>query len=210
MSEDLVEDAFDSGENRLTLVLTHLFRGVVHREGAPQVWQALLEHQSRVRDYVGMLDLQLRLDEGEGYAYLAQRPREEDDDGQIPRLVNRRPLSFPVSLLLALLRKKLAEHDASGGDARLVLTHEQIVDSIRVFLPESANEAKHLDRIDAHINKAVELGFLRRLRGQQDRFEVQRILKAFVDAQWLNGLEEQLRVYRAHLEGTDPNQAQGA
>jgi len=34
----------------------------------------------------------------------------------LPRLVQRRALSFPVSLLLALLRKKLAEFDAGGGE----------------------------------------------------------------------------------------------
>ena len=56
------------------------------------------------------------LDEAEGYAFLRARPHEEDDNAEkLPRLVARRPLSFPVSLLLALLRKKLAEFDAGGG-----------------------------------------------------------------------------------------------
>ena len=47
-----------------------------------------------------------------------------------------------------------------------------------------------MDRIDAHINKLVELGFLRRLKssGQVKSFELRRILKTFVDAQWANGL----------------------
>ena len=91
-----------------------------------------------------------------------------------------------MSLLLALLRKKLAEFDASGGDTRLVLTRDEIVDLVRVFLPDGTNEARLIDQVDAHINKVVELGFLRRLRGQRRaRIEVRRILKAFVDAQWL-------------------------
>ncbi len=53
----------------------------------------------------------------------------------LPRLIPRRALSFHVSLLLALLRKKLAEFDAQGGDTRLMLTREQIVEMVRVFLP---------------------------------------------------------------------------
>ena len=112
--------------------------------------------------------------------------------------MQRRQLSYPVSLLLALLRKKLAEHDVTGGDSRLVLSRERIVDLIRLFMPDSSNEAKLVDRIDADINRIVDLGFLRRLRDQDDQYEVRRILKAFVDAQWLSELEERLAAYRAH------------
>jgi hypothetical protein len=67
---------------------------------------------------------------------------------------------------------------------------------VQVFLPDSANEARFMDRMDAHINKVVELGFLRRLRGREDQYEVRRILKAFVDAQWLSDFDRRLEGYR--------------
>ncbi len=183
-------------------VLITLFKGVVYQDANPALWQALLALQVRVRDYVTLLGLELILDEAEGYAYLRQKPRAEDEEG-LPRLVQRRPLSYPVSLLLALLRKKLAEFDASGGDTRLILTREQLLELVRVFLPETANEAKLLDRLDTHINRLVDLGFLRRLRGQENQFEVMRILKTFVDAQWLSELDERLTGYRRHATGAD-------
>lgn len=204
-----------SGADRLSWVLVTLFRGVLYRDAQPQHWQNLLDLQARVRDYVAVVGLELILDEAEGYAYLRQRPREEDGT-DLPRLVARRPLSYPVSLLVALLRKKLAEHDASGGDTRLILTREQIVETLRVFLGETANEARLMDRVDQHINRVVELGFLRRLRSgePEPRYEVQRILKAFVDAQWLAELDERLRSYRAYLDGgtgsDDPSDHPGA
>ena len=113
--------------------------------------------------------------------------------------MTRRQLSYPVSLLLVLLRKKLAEHDASGAEPRLILHREQLLDMMRVFLPDTANEARLMDRIDAHINKVVELGFLRRLRGQDAQFEIRRILKAFVDGQWLAGFEAKLKEYGEHI-----------
>src|SRR5690606_5816857 len=100
-----------------------------------------------------------------------------------------------------LLRKKLAEHDAAGGDPRLILSRTQIVDLVQLFLPSGTDEAKLVDRIDGDINRVVELGFLRRLRGQEDQFEVRRILKAFVDAQGLGEVEQRVAEYRAHLEG---------
>ena len=126
---------------------------------------------------------------------------DDDPAARLPRLVARRPLSFPVSLLLALLRKKLAEFDAGGGDTRLILSREQVAELLRVFLPEGSNEARLIDQVDTQLNKVVELGFVRRLRGQDGVFEVQRILKAFVDAQWLAEFEVRLAAYRAQLQG---------
>jgi hypothetical protein len=179
-------------------VLVTLFKGVLYHDQSPELWQALLQLHARVRDHVTVFGLELVLDEAEGYAYLRQRPA-ADGEAELPRLVQRRHLGYSVSLLLALLRKKLAEHDAAGGDPRLILSREQIVDLVQLFLPSGTNEAKLVDRIDADINKVVELGFLRRLRGQENQFEARRILKAFVDAQWLSDLERKLMEYRTHL-----------
>jgi len=185
----------------LSPVLIALFKGVLYRDQQEKLWQDLLRLQGRVIDYVGVLGLELHLDEAEGYAYLGQRPAAAGEE-ELPRLVPRRQLSFPVSLLLALLRKKLAEHDASGGDPRLIISLEQIVEMLRLFLPDTANEARLTDRIQGDINKVVQLGFLRRLRGQPDRFEVRRILQSFVDAQWLGEFEQRLAAYRADAAGT--------
>lgn len=188
----------DAPDSALSLPLIALFKGVLYQEDDPALWQSLLDLQSRVRDYLGVLGLQLILDEAEGYAYLRQRQEEDQTaPGQValPRLIARRQLSYPVSLLLALLRKRLAEFDASSGEARLILSREQIADLLRLFLAEGSNEAKLADRIDAHIAKVVELGFLRRLRGKDEQFEVRRILKAYVDAQWLNEFDQRLRDY---------------
>jgi hypothetical protein len=191
----------------LSSLVIPLLKGVLYRDDDASLWSALLDLQARVRDYVAVLNLELVLDEAEGYAFLRSRPTGEDNTASaLPRLVPRRPLSFPVSLLLALLRKKLAESDAGGGDTRLILSREQIVELIRVFVPAGSNETKLIDQIETHVNKIVELGFLRRLKpaagkreGQAAAFEVQRILKAFVDAQWLADFDAQLAAYQAQL-----------
>lgn len=184
-------------ENALGQLLVGLFQGVLYRDQDAPLWQALLDVQPRVRDYCSTIGLELILDEAEGYAYLRQRVVAEGEPA-LPRLIQRRQLSYPVSLILVLLRKKLAEFDATGGDTRLVIGREQIADQVRLFLPDTANEARLLDRMDTHINKVVELGFLYRLRGQEHQFEVRRILKAFVDAQWLSDFEQRLSDYGKH------------
>jgi hypothetical protein len=191
----------------LSSVVVPLLKGVIYRDEDAPRWSALLALQTRVRDYLTVLGLELVLDEAEGYAFLRSRPESEDDETstRLPRLIARRSLSFPVSLLLALLRKKLAEFDAGGGDTRLVLSREQLVDMVRVFVPESSNETRVIDQIDAHLNKIVELGFLKRLKpavavaGSAAEYEVRRILKAFVDAQWLADFEARMAAYQAQL-----------
>ena len=186
----------------LSAVLIPLLKGVTYRDDDAAHWSALLQLQARVRDHVGVLGLELMLDEAEGCAFLRSRTVPDDDPAaKLPRLVVRRPLSFAVSLLLALLRKKLAEFDAGGGDTRLILSREQVAELLRVFMPEGSNEARLIDQVDTQLNKVVELGFARKLRGQDGMFEVQRILKAFVDAQWLAEFDARLAAYRAQLEG---------
>lgn len=200
----MAEQEFENAAaNDLSALVILLLKGVIYQEADAGLWNALLKLQSRVRDYVAVLGLELVLDESEGYSFLRSRQENDDDSApKLPRLVARRPLSFPVSLLLALLRKKLAEFDAGGGDTRLVLSRDEIVELIRVFLAESSNEARLIDQIETHLNKIVELGFLRKLKattGQAPMFEVRRILKAFVDAQWLADFDARLAAYQAQL-----------
>lgn len=191
----------------LSLAVIPLMKGVVYRDTHERAWQQLTQLQPQVRDYVDVLGLQVVIDEAEGYAYLRQRPADEDDAEQLPRLIPRRSLSFHVSLLLALLRKKLAEFDAQGGGTRLVLTRAQIAEMIRVFMPATSNEARLIDKIDEHINKVADLGFLRQVKGTaqggEQALEVRRILKAFVDGQWLADLNAKLSDYVGLLAGEE-------
>ncbi len=189
----------------LSRVLIALLKGILSRETDEVRWQALLNLQAAVRDQAALLGLELRMDEAEGYAWLATRATPEGET-ELPRLVARRPLSFPVSLILALLRKKLAEADA-GGEARVILSREEVVELIRLFLPETGNEARFADQVDTHLNKIVDLGFARRLRGQEQKIEVRRILKSFVDAQWLAEFDQRLGNYRDELPGSADSKA---
>ena len=181
----------------LSLVLIQLMKGPLYRDTHEKLWGLLLGVRHEVSDYVTVLGLNAVIDEAEGYAYLRSRPI--DDGAEFPRLVARRTLSFHVSVLLALLRKRLAEFDASSADIRLILSRDQMVEMLRLFMPDSTNDARLVDTIDAHINKVTELGFLRRLRDEQDLFEVRRILKAYVDGQWLSQFDAQLDEYLTEL-----------
>ncbi|MFB9067373.1 DUF4194 domain-containing protein [Pseudofulvimonas gallinarii] len=201
----------------LSQLMVHLLKGVLYRQDDERLWASLLNLQARVREQAAVLLLDLVLDEAEGYAFLKSQPEPEHADAtpRLPRLIARRPLSYPVSLMLALLRKRLAESDAGDGDTRLVLSREEIAELMRVFLPDGTNEARLIDQVDSTITKVVELGYLRKLKPaagaaqQAPRYEVRRILKAFVDAQWLADFDARLEGYRTALSGADRDKEAG-
>jgi Domain of unknown function (DUF4194) len=186
-------------EPELSSAVIPLMKGAVYRDTHDRAWKQLLQLQPQVRDYVAVLGLQVVIDEAEGYAFLRQRPVDPDDTDPPPRLIPRHALSFHVSLLLALLRKKLAEFDAQGGDTRLILTRDQITEMIRVFLPATSNDARLMDKLDEYIAKVAGLGFLRPVKNAEGSYEVRRILKAFIDGQWLADLDTRLAEYAGSL-----------
>ena len=193
----------------LSHALIALLKGVLDRAANEALWQTVMEQQAQVRDYVALLGLELVLDDAEGCAYLRQRSVEEGQ-APLPRLVPRRPLSYPVSLMLALLRKRLVELDVKTGETRLIVSRDDLAEMMRLFLPASGNEARFMDRMDAHVNKIIDLGFLRKLSGQDGQYEVLRILKAYVDAQWLADFDERLKAYHGHAtvlanDGSEPS-----
>lgn len=188
-----------TARNDLSDALVALLKGVVYSDNTPELWRHLLNLQSGARDHLRLLGLDLIIDEAEGYAYLRQSEGSDDETSDSPRrLIPRRPLSYPVSLLLVLLRKRLAQHDAHGGQTKLVLTREQLIEMLRVFLAAGPNEAKLEDQIDRHIDRVTELGFLRPIKEENaSLLEVRRILRAFVNADWLADLES---TYRDHAQ----------
>ena len=197
-----------SPAQELSSLVIPLLKGVIYQEESPALWGSLLNLMAAVRDYVAVLGLELILDESEGYAFLRSRSEgETEGTNSTPRLMARRQLSYPVSLLLALLRKKLAEFDAGAGDTRLILSRDEVVELIRIFLPPASNEVKLIDQVDATLNKIADLGFIRRLRGERQMIEVRRIIKAFIDAQWLSDFDKRLDEYLQRpvklMEGDD-------
>lgn len=197
----------------LSRVLIALLKGVLIREGTPLLWQSLLKLSSRVRDYVAVLGLDLLIDETEGFAYLKQKEPVlgVSTESALPALIPKRQLGYQTSLLLVLIRSKLAQFDAESGDSRLILSADEIVDQMRVFLPETKNDVRLKERIMVHVNRIVEMGFLRKLKGaskEAERYEVNRILKAFVDAQWLDDFDRRLSEY-ASLSGSSGDTENG-
>ncbi len=190
--------------DRLPVILITLLKGVVYREDSSKKWQDLLDYQGPARDYLSVIGLELFLFEDEGFAFLRNKEKNMDDT-DIPRLIVRRQLSYTVSLLLAQLRRKLAEHDASSGEERLIIDKQEIIDLMGTFLVSGSNEVQFIRKIDGAVQKILELGFIRILGEKKEKIEIKRIIKAFVDAQWLQEFDTRIREY--HEYSNSPRRA---
>ena len=182
---------------QLGSVVIPLLRGVLYADQQPATWQGLLQLLSQVRDYLAVLGLTLHLDEAEGFAFLRQVPAAEDDPHPLPRLLARRPLSYPQSLLCLALRRRLLEHDLGDASPRLVVERESLVRELKTFLPAELNDARLDDQLARAFSKLAEYGFVREL--DAGRFEVRRVLKALIDADWLERFDSLIVGYAEKL-----------
>lgn len=194
-------------QDELPPVLIALLKGVLYRDSDLRLWDALLRMRSDCMDYMAKLALVLHVDEIEGHAYLRNREALPGEVENPPRLLPRRPLGYNDSLLLALLRKKLAEFDKSATESRLILRMDEMYELLALFLPAASDETKLRARVDKSIDHLADMGFLRKLQtnGEHGTYEVLRVIKAFVDAEWLVGFEAGLAMYRTHESEKNPS-----
>ncbi len=90
-----------------------------------------------------------------------KRTRPAAPGGAPPALLPGQPAAGPAAQEAGRVR---CRRRPGGGGTRLVLSRDEMVELVRVFLPDASNEARLMDQVDSHINKVVELGFLRRMK----------------------------------------------
>jgi hypothetical protein len=84
--------------------------------------------------------------------------------------------------------------DMQSDESRAIVSKEEIVESFELFMNESFNEVKQVKEIESVIKKVVDLGFLKQLRGSEN-YEIKRVIKSFVDAQWMGEFDKRLEEY---------------
>jgi hypothetical protein len=97
-----------------------------------------------------------------------------------------------------LLREQLLQFDEKLHDeSRLILRKEEIMQLAAPFFPETNDQIKGDKRIEAALIKAEDFGLLRKLSGTGDdeRYEVRRIVKARFPVETLKELRKQLEFH---------------
>jgi len=210
------EEPFDLHSSQLQLeksaVQVRLLKGPIYRARHKQLWFCLERDQFQIREYFQEIGLSLHLDDVEGYAFLKQIDFEQEDNNQsveeqdstkqeqeniqIPRLISRRSLSFGHTLILVLLRKRLAEHDSEDSSPRLMVSRSEIHQWLHPFFAAVSNELKQSRDFDSLIKKMIEMGILSNIVNTKDEFEVQRIINSMLNADQIVSLLDKLKEYK--------------
>lgn len=172
-------------------VIIKLFKGVIYSNDSH--WNQLQTYLTPIQEYFDKIGLEVRNFETDGFAYLTQPEADPEDESEpLPRFTKRHSLSFPLTMLCVLLREELRQFDASDATGKLVIDIEKIRDLLQPYLPESNNEDKFRRRVNSLVSKAEDLEFLRKLSGQENKYEIKPIIKAKIDAETLSNLKQKL------------------
>ena len=135
------------------------------------------------------------VDSNEGYAYIKNKIYEEDEE-PLPRLIQSRELSYKVSLLCVLLRKNIAQFEMQNENEKPIITKEDIIDQMIMFLDIKFNEVKIKKEIESTIKRVEELGFLKKLKAKDEVYEIKPTIKSFVNIEFLEEMDKKLDEYK--------------
>ena len=174
-------------------VKVRLLQDAVYSEEA-ESWATLLRYQQHIENYFHEIGLELVVHEQDGFAYVKQADGE--DGSGIPRLFRRDKLTKGVAIIGVILREQLLHFDEKIHDeTKLIIRKDEILQLAAPFFPETNDEIRADKRLETAINKAEELGLLRKLSipEGEDRYEIRRIVKARFPVEVLKELRDQLQ-----------------
>ncbi len=178
---------------RVAIIL--LLKGIFYKQDNEKAFFELTQNSyNLIAEYFQTIGLEVCIHEDDGYAYLQNIIYEEEQN--LPKLINSRPLSYKVSLLCVLLRRKIAQFEMQNEDERAIISKDDIMSDILVFLDVKFNEVKIKKEIESTIKKVENLGFLKKLKTDDESYEIKSSIKAFIDAIWLDDFDKKLKTYK--------------
>ncbi|MDF1752458.1 MAG: DUF4194 domain-containing protein [Verrucomicrobiales bacterium] len=183
------------------LAAVKLLKGAVYSSDQP-AWGLTKTHRGELQAFFSRLGLRLVVDENDGFAYLRQLEDEEMDlEGyeQLPRLVNRKPLTYEQTLLAIIMRDELRRFDGVMTDSvRCIVPAEQLYEAYRDFFSAAGDEKKVRDKFNSALNKLEQFGFVKKITPEPAEYEIRPILKARFTLERLAEVREKLA---AHFGG---------
>ena len=182
--------------NDAKIAIILLLKGIFYKSDNEKAFFEMVHNSyAAIVEYLDTIALELLIDENDGYAYLKNKIYEEDQQA-LPKLLSTRELSYKVSLLCVLLRKKMVDFDMQNDNAKAIITKDDIIQEVLFFLDAKFNEVKIQKDIESTIKKVEELGFLKKLKTTQDVYEIKSSLKSFINASWLDDFDTKLQEYK--------------
>lgn len=178
--------------------IIHLLKGDVSDKDF--IWKDLEEYQVEIQEYLNRIGLELIFNKRDGFAYLRQF--EVDDDGNTIGLIQRRQLSFEVSIICVLIREAYEDFEMNPTNImaeKCFISHYQLKEQAELFFTEGFNQVKFQRDLDKYISKTLELGFLKLHQDAENNaervYEVKPIIKARISVNELLEFKDKMKQY---------------
>lgn len=180
-------------------VIIKLLQGPVYSD-EKNAWRELMQWQSAVQEYFGKIGIELVINEQDGFARVLQPEADEHDDNPLPRLMKRQTLNYEATLLAVILREGLEEFDIKSDGNKFYLTQKEIKERIELFYKQQPNKSKLWKDLSKPISSLLTIGILKLNREDatnkdNNKYEVKRIIKAFISNEKLEEIKNKLNNY---------------
>lgn len=180
-------------------VIIKLLQGPVYADDK-NIWRELMQWQSAVQEYFGKIGMELVINEQDGFARVLQPETDEHDDNPLPRLMKKQTLNYEATLLAVILREGLEEFDIKSDGNKFYLTQKEIKERIELFYKEQTNKSKLWKDLSKPITALLNIGILKLNREDaankdNNKYEVKRIIKAFISNEKLEEIKNKLNNY---------------
>ncbi|MBN8718615.1 MAG: DUF4194 domain-containing protein [Sediminibacterium magnilacihabitans] len=180
-------------------VIIKLLQGPVYADDK-NIWRELMGWQSAIQEYFGKIGIDLVINEQDGFARVLQPEADEHDDNPLPRLMKKQTLNYEATLLAVILREGLEEFDIKSDGNKFYLTQKEIKERIELFYKEQTNKSKLWKDLSKPITSLLNIGILKLNREDiankdNNKYEVKRIIKAFISNEKLEEIKNKLNNY---------------
>ena len=186
----------------LRRALQELLRsGLLEQASKPQLFRHIANDMAHVNRLLEPLDLQVRVDDLRGLAYVAVAPGwqaddAEDDDEWTHPLVRRQRLTLEQSLLLALLRREFLQREQEGGlGVAVQLGLDGLLPQLEIYLGATGSDMQDRKRLLELLDKLRAHGVVSEVDAQ-DQLTIRPMIVHLANPENLQGLLAHLRGLR--------------
>ena len=183
----------------LRRALQELLRsGLLEQASKPQLFRHIASDTARINRLLEPLDLQVRVDDLRGLAYVAVAPGwqagdAEDDDEWTHPLVRRQRLTLEQSLLLAVLRREFLQREQEGGlGVAVQLGLDGLLPQLEIYLGATGSDMQDRKRLLELLDKLRAHGVVSEVDAQ-DQLTIRPMIVHLANPENLQGLLAHLR-----------------
>ena len=192
----------------LRRALQELLRsGLLEQASKPQLFRHIASDTARINRLLEPLDLQVRVDDLRGLAYVAVAPGWQADDAEdgdewTHPLVRRQRLTLEQSLLLAVLRREFLQREQEGGlGVAVQLGLDGLLPQLEIYLGATGSDMQDRKRLLELLDKLRAHGVVSEVDAQ-DQLTIRPMIVHLANPENLQGLLAHLRGLQQAGEST--------